>query len=360
MKVENKMKRQIIDGQGLLSRSECNIMRGFAILAIVSNNFGHLLKGIIQDNEFVYNYNNVVGFLDQLKTPTSNFCLDLLAFYSPFGVMLFIFLSGFGLTLKYENTNVNSVTHKEFVFDHYRKLFQMQMKGLALFLLVMFVFDPDYIVYFRHLLGQLFMVENLNPIDQKILGGPYWFFGMIMEIYLIYRYVIYRRSTTFIIFVILLSLLVMSVCAPNGDTIRYLRINFCMALLPFCIGVLLARYGRLFINIVDNRIYRIFAIIVFFVLLTLCKFNFYSWLFMPIFIIGVSVPLTKLLSQSKLFANIFGWVGELSGVLFVVHPIVREILFQRVSLSGNYYGMFFVYLFLTIALSVILKPLFVK
>lgn len=354
------MNKQIGNGQILLSRSECNIMRGFAILAIISNNFGHLLNGIIQDNEFVYDYNNVVGFLEQLKAPTSNFWLDLLAFYSPFGVMLFIFLSGFGLTLKYENGNVNSVTHKEFVFDHYRKLFQMQMKGLALFLLVMFVFDPDYIVYFRHLLGQLFMVENLNPVDQKILAGPYWFFCMIMEIYLIYRFVIYRRSTTFITIVILLSLFVMSVCAPNGDTIRYLRINFCMALLPFGMGVLLARYGNLFIHIVENRIYCILAIVVFGALLTLCKFNFYSWLFMPIFIIGVSIPLTKLLCQSKQLTYIFGWVGALSGVIFVVHPIVREILFQRVSLHGSYYGMFFVYLFLTIALSVILKPLFVK
>lgn len=354
------MKRQISDGQSLLSRSECNIMRGFAILAIVSNNFGHLLKGIIQDNEFVYNYNNVVGFIEQLKTPTSNFWLDLLAFYSPFGVMLFIFLSGFGLTLKYESGDADDVTHKEFVFDHYRKLFQMQMKALALFLLIMFVFDPDYIVYFRHLIGQLFMVENLNPVDQKILGGPYWFFGMIMEIYLIYRFVIYRRSTTFIMIVILLSLLVMSVCAPNGDTIRYLRINFCMALLPFGMGVLLARYGRLFIHIVDSRLYCILAIVVFGGLLTLCKFNFYSWLFMPIFIIGISISVTKLLCQSRKLASVFGWIGALSGVIFVVHPIVREILYQRVSLSGNYYGMFFVYLFLTIALSVILKPIFIK
>ena len=354
------MKNQLSDGQSLLSRSECNVMRGFAILAIISNNFGHLLNGIIQDNEFRYDYNNVSGYLEHLYTPNTNFLLDTLAFYSPFGVMLFIFLSGFGLTLKYENGNGNNITHKEFVLDHYRKLFLMQMKGLALFLMVMFIFDPDYIVYFRHLIGQLFMIENLNPVDQKILGGPYWFFGMIMEIYIIYRYVIYRRSSLFLIIVILLSLLIMSLCAPNGDTIRYLRINFCMALLPFGMGVLIARYGKLLIHYFNDRIMCFFAVAVFFALLTICKFNFYSWLFMPIFIIGLSVPLTKLLCQSKKLASAFGWVGTLSGVIFVVHPIVREILFQRVSIHGRYYGMLFVYIFLTIALSVILKPVFVK
>lgn len=32
------MKNQLSDGQSLLSRSECNVMRGLAILAIISLN----------------------------------------------------------------------------------------------------------------------------------------------------------------------------------------------------------------------------------------------------------------------------------------------------------------------------------
>jgi len=343
-----------------LNRAECNIMRGFAILAVASNNFTHLINGVVQDNEFIYDYSQVDVFVSYLKHPTSTFLLDLLAFYSPFGVMLFIFLSGYGLTLKYEIGKGNEVSHGEFVSSHYWKLFQMQLKGLALFLLVMFVFDSNYIVYFRHLMGQLFMLENLNPIDPVILAGPYWFFGMIMEMYIIYRYVIYRRSTSFLLFVIALSILLMAPFQPDGQTIHYLRINFCMAVLPFGLGVLAARYGNKLQNVYGSLTKCVLAMFVFFVLLTLCKFNFYAWLVMPIFIIGISIPLAKILNKMNMTSKVFCWVGSLSGIIFVVHPIVREILIQRTNTSGSYYGMFLVYLFMTISLSIILKPLFEK
>lgn len=100
--------------------------------------------------------------------------------------------------------------------------------------------------------------------------------------------------------------------------------------------------------------------LVFFILLTLCKFNFYAWLVIPIFIVGFSILLAKMLNKMSSFSKVFFWIGGLSGIIFVVHPIVREILIQRTNTSGSYYGMFLVYLFMTISLSIILKPLFEK
>lgn len=347
-------------GQNLLNRVECNVMRGFAILAVASNNFGHLIKDVLQDNEFVYDYSQVTGFIEALKHPTQIFPLDLLAFFSPFGVMLFIFLSGYGLTLKYEKGNGKQISHKAFVIDHYSKLFQMQIKGLALFLLVMFIFDSNYIVYFRHLVGQFLMVENLNPVDPIILAGPYWFFGMIMEVYIIYRFTIYRQSSLFVIAVSLLSLVVMAFCEPNGETIRYLRINFLMAILPFCLGVLVARYESFLQLLYGNNMKCLVSLVMFLILLTISKFNFYTWLIMPLFIVGLSISLAKIICSSCRISVVFEWVGGLSGIIFVVHPIVREILIERTNVSGSYYGMFFVYLLMTLVLSVIFKPIFSK
>ena len=39
-----------------LSRIECNMMRGLAIILIVLNNFGHTINGVHPDNEFNYSY----------------------------------------------------------------------------------------------------------------------------------------------------------------------------------------------------------------------------------------------------------------------------------------------------------------
>lgn len=352
--------KKIADNHAVLNHVECNIMRGFAILAVASNNFGHLVNGVVQDNEFVYDYGQVDAFVSSLRYPSNTFWLDLLSFYSPFGVMLFIFLSGYGLTRKYEKGQGVSVSNKNFILGHYLKLFQMQLKGLTLFLLIMFLFDPDYIVYFRHLVSQLLMIENMNPIDPIIIAGPYWFFGMIVEMYVIYRFVLYQKSSSFILSVVIISLLFMIPLDPVGAAIRYLRINFCMAMLPFCLGILVARYTNVIDSLFDNGKKCLISIMIFFLLLTICKFTFYSWIVMPIFIIGLSIPLSKIICRFKYLSAALSWVGALSGVIFVVHPIMREILIQRTNQSGNYYGMFFAYLFMTIMLSIVLKPLFLK
>ncbi len=348
----------IDNGKSLLSRSECTVMRGFAIVAIVLNNFGTWIKGVVPDNEFIYDYSRLEAFVNSMIHPGKTIFLDLLAFYSPFGVMLFVFLSGYGLTLKYEMGNV--VPLKKFITEHYSKLFFMQLKGIALFLTIVLIYDTERVVYLRHLLGQIFMIENLNPINPKIIAGPYWFFCMIMEIYIIYRYFLYRKSLWVLTFVISFSLVVMACVQPNGELIYYLRYNFLMALLPFGLGILTARYGFRFSSTLETTKKCVMTFVVGLILLTLCKFNFYSWLIMPLFIIWVSIPLTKLLSKFGLVRNIFLWLGSLSGVIFIVHPIFREILIERTNLYGNYYGMLFVYLFLTISLSMIMKPFFLS
>lgn len=345
--------------ESLLSRTECNIMRGLAILVIVTNNFGHLVKGVHPDNEYIYDYSNVSGFVDSLLHLNNLFPLELLSFYSPFGVMLFIFLSGYGLTLKYEFGNGQSVSAKRFVIDHYTKLFSMQAKGLAIFLVFLLMYNVNEIVYFWPFIKQLFMIANLSP-SLKIMPGPYWFFGMIMEVYIIYRFVFYKRSSWLMMSIVALSLFIMTLLDPVGKLLCYLRINFCLALLPFSLGVLAARHWESFSFLFESKLRVILIFIVSFLLLTSCKFNFYSWLFMPLFVVTTSVTLVILLSNLNFFALLFGWLGGLSGVMFVVHPSLRQILIERANESGHCYAVVFIYLFLTIVLSVMLKPVFAK
>lgn len=341
----------------LLSRAECSIMRGLAIIFIVTNNFGHLIDGVHPDNEFIYDYANVSGFLDSLAHPNSLFPLELLSFYSPLGVMLFIFLSGYGLTLKYEYGEGQNVSSKEFVIGHYTKLFTMQAKGLAIFLVFMLIYNTHDMVYFWPFIKQLFLVGNLSPTI-KIDPGPYWFFGMIMEVYVIYRFVFYRRSSWLMMIIVALSLLIMALLDPAGNCINYLRFNFFQALLPFSLGVLAARHWHAHSFIFESRMRAFCVFVVSFTLLTVCKFNFYTWLFMPIFIVVMFVTSILLLSRMSLFTHLFGWLGSLSGVMFVIHPSLRYILIERANECGYCYTVLIIYLFLTIVLSMFLKPIF--
>ena len=137
----------------------------------------------------------------------------------------------------------------------------------------------------------------------------------------------------------------------------YLRFNCFLAILPFCLGVLAARHLNAKSLSIHKSLNCLGWFILSFILLTLVKFNFYSWLFMPIFVVSTAVTIVKLFTRVKLLDNIFSWMGALSGVLFVVHPTVREVMIARINLSGDYYPMLFIYLFVSFGLSIMLKPL---
>lgn len=341
------------DSTSLLTRSECNVMRGFAIIIIIIDNITHLFKGVFLDCEYNYLWSSVEGFLNNLSHPDSILPFNFISFYCPYGVILFIFLSGYCLTLKYEKGKGQGTSAKDFVVNHYNKLFSMQLKGLAIFFTFLFLFNHEFVIGKGAIL-QTLLISNLFNIS---MPGPYWFFGMIMEMYLIYRLIIYRRSDYIAIALSVLSLLVMAFTDPEGNLLAYLRINCFLAILPFCMGVLAARH-------LDNKYLSIHKtancfgwFILSFILLTLCKFNFYSWLFLPVFVITSAVSIVKLINRVRLFDNIFSWLGALSGVLFVVHPSVRDILISRINETGSYYPMLFVYLLITFGLSIMLKPL---
>lgn len=340
----------------LLSRQECNLMRGLAILLIITDNFTHLFNGVFLDNEFNFMWSSVEGVLNNLSHPNKLLPYNLLAFYCPYGVMLFTFISGYCLTLKYEKGDGQGTSCKDFIVRHYNKLFSMQFKGLTIFLIVLLLFNHHIIVEYPILL-QAFLVGNLHP-NAIIIPTPYWFFGMIMEMYVIYRLIIYRRRDGIAIALTVLSLMVMAFTDPEGNLLRNLRYNCFIAILPFCMGVLAARHLNHKSLKIDKTAACLGWFVLSFILLTLSKFNFYSWLVMPVFVVTSALAIVKLIAKVRLFDNIFGWLGALSGVLFVVHPTVRMLLIPRANESGAFAITLLAYLFITFGLSIMLKPLF--
>ena len=360
MSTQNQLQREAgaTINDTFLSRAECNIMRGFAILFIIVDNMTHWFWGVYKDNEYEYKWSSVKGFLNNLMHPDATLPFNFISFYCPYGVILFIFLSGYCLTLKYEKGNGRGTSSRTFIANHYSKLFVMQLKGLALFLTVYFLFYPNNIVKSPIIL-QFLLVGNLYPSTSWFcLPGPYWFFGMIMEMYVIYRLVIYNRRDWVAIALSVFSIVVMAFFDPESDALSYLRYNCFLAMLPFCLGVLAARHLNAGSFSLNKTSVSVGVFLLAFVLLTASKFNFYSWLIMPIFVLATAVTLVKLFAKVKLFDISFSWLGAMSGVLFVVHPTVREILFARMNAQDHHYGLLLVYLLVTFGLSMILKPAF--
>src|SRR3712207_632517 len=85
----------------LLSRAECNVLRGLAIIGIFLHNYSHWLNPIIKENEYQYFQYNVNGFNHALANPDYLLPLHIISFFGHYGVPIFLFLSAYGLERKY-------------------------------------------------------------------------------------------------------------------------------------------------------------------------------------------------------------------------------------------------------------------
>ena len=84
-----------------LNRTECNVLRGLAIIGIFLHNYCHWLGPIVKENEYQYIQRNVDWLHQVMASPDGWLPMHLLSFFGHYGVPVFLFLSAYGLVLKY-------------------------------------------------------------------------------------------------------------------------------------------------------------------------------------------------------------------------------------------------------------------
>lgn len=367
----------ILKGNDLLSKTQCNALRGIAIMSIIIHNFCHWLnpKVVILENEYNFNYPFSRRMWEYLTGGNIDMFLPVqfFSFFGHYGVAIFMFLSGFGLVRKYEGERSEKSSATQFVAYHWKKLFRLMFLGLMVSLFAHVIYEASYPKEgLKYLIAQLLLIINmLKDPEFNITPGPYWFFGLMLEVYVIYRLIVFptrnikspqwKWLSWFIpVALVIVAWLIQVPLIKRFILIRYLRYNAIVAMLPFVIGVMMARYG--FPRIPKWAL----ATIAFtaLVALMLVNLNFYAWLWGHVIVIAGSVSFVKLFeskdvtTQNRLNAVIkpITWTGALSACIFVVHPIVRLPLYfeviwgQKVGLSPQFY----LWLLLYIALSLLL------
>lgn len=110
---------------------------------------------------------------------------------------MFLFISGFGLVYKYERSTPTRVRALPFIGFHYAKLLRLMFLGYIGFAVVSYLHPHGYHGYtVGRVIAQLLMYINLMPDpDHIIKPGPYWYFGLMLQLYIVYRLVLYRRSS---------------------------------------------------------------------------------------------------------------------------------------------------------------------
>ena len=170
----------------LLTKTECTVLRGLAIMGIMLHNYCHWLNPVVKENEYTFTRYNVERFTQVMLHPDMLFPLHILSFFGHYGVPVFLFLSAYGLVRKYESGSSipsQGVTESRFavfsgageglnfIVSHFLKLFKMMLIGFVLFTIVDALTPPSFHYKFVNIIANWACSTICCPIP-TVLSGP--------------------------------------------------------------------------------------------------------------------------------------------------------------------------------------------
>lgn len=354
--------------EALLTRAECNMLRGIAIIGIFLHNYSHWLNPIVKENEYTFSQHNVDWLHQVLASPDGLLPLHLLSFFGHYGVPVFLFLSAFGLVRKYEQPQGPATAGAKvaggpsvwaFMRYHYLKLFKMMIVGFVAFTMVDAVTPQRWHYTPLQIVAQLGMFNNLLPDpDHQIWPGPYWFFGLMLQLYAVYRLFLYKRHWGVTVALMVACTGVQLLFGAESAELNRWRYNFMGGMLPFGLGLLYGRYGERIIPLAGlKRWHHALLAIAMAVLVFLFSEGFFLWTLAPAFVCVASIYLVRALPMG--LGRWLEWMGGISAALFVIHPLVRKV-FIPISRGGDIYAGFLLYVVSAIALAWIVREVMKK
>ena len=307
----------------LLGRQECAALRGLAILSIVLHNYCHILSFSIKESEFTWDINETMRWGDYLKHIDSHLLINIFSWGGHYALGAFMFLTGYCLVCKYEDeTHPISISTPSFVWQHYKKLVMLATVPLFAYIAMQVIIAQYTRATILSLIAQMGMFINLFFKTLIIVPGPFWYLGMIMQVYIIYALTRPGKSRIarwLVPLVLIATHIVLHIAVPQDSlTAEWLRYNAPMAFIPFALGLLAARYEP---QLSLSRIAWAGIAIAMAVAVAACAFNYYLWLLNTVLAAVALIAVVKTLR---------GWmlqcaetIGVFSALIYVLHPIAR-------------------------------------
>lgn len=345
----------------LLTRAECDLLRGLAIIGIFLHNYCHWLKPMVKENEYQFFQRNVDGLNDALACADIYLPMQLLSFFGHYGVPVFLFLSAYGLTMKYGEQRVGRF---DFVRYHFLKLFRMMIVGFVAFTMLDQITPGAHRYQVEDIVAQLFLLNNLMPDpDHVIWPGPYWFFGLMLQLYAVYILLPRKRMDIWVVALTAACVGLQMTLGAESDALNWYRYNFMGGMLPFALGILYARHGQRWTSLERMRPTEWLGLALAFTLLVYAlSLNYVGWAFAPVAVCAASVCWARWLTAQQWLGslvNVLAWMGSISAALFVCHPITRKI-FIPISRHGDLYTGLLLYIIASVCLAWLFRSLLKK
>lgn len=336
----------------MITKYECNILKGWAIIAIAIHNYCHWLPLASNENEYTWREERTLYFFQHIG---DSFFINLFSFWGHYGVVIFVFLTGYGLAIKYDSNKKERISKYSFFINHYKKLLFLLFPSLLLFWVTSWIFHSN-ITYFSYsqLLSQTTLIINLIPSAiMQIRPGPYWYFGLTLQLYIIYILFVYKRKLYTLYTICILCVAFLIVCDGHYQAMEWMKYNFIGSILPFTIGVSLGRMKD-YISSHSKWVYYLVAIIAIPIII-LSELSYYAWVFIPIWIIIIAICFI-MCTKDVLISKAIHFIGVVSNLLFIIHPLIREIIFINSDYVYTHpYTWLIIYLSITLLLTLLTK-----
>lgn len=311
-----------------ISKDQTNIIKGVAISFIVLHNFLHMLPGTFGENEMTYKP-LFLKYAQLVYDSPSTIVRSFFSYFGHYGVQLFIFISGYGVAKSFSKTRQSTAC---FVLRRLFNIYKLMLITIFTMLLLRAaeVIQPGVIGLFKAMFRHALMINNLSLETMFNYVGPWWFFDIILQLYLIFPivfYIISRYPKKGFLLLLVCVYSIIYALSPVAEKFSFpLFANFIGHLPEFALGIFLALNSERKISL-----YWIIVAGVFF-----C-FGTVNSVFFPFTFLAITVlTLAVILLFSRVNCScIIMFVGRISPYVFVLNGPLRDVLLPAAKTSSD-------------------------
>lgn len=337
-----------------LNKDQTNVIKGGAMLFIVLHNFIHMTNQI-GENEMSFDPNRIYLLFDTIYNLKSMLFNGVISYFGIYFLQLYMFISGYGLVKQYSKNK--SIPYLQYISQRLIKLYSLLLFGLVVYFILFYqFFDLNWFGSFA--ISSLLMYNNFSFETIFLYVGPWWYFSLIMQLYLLfpllYKFIDkYKEKGLFIL--IAFSYLAMYLLYP---TLTRLNIpmygNFLGHLPEFLLGMGLAMFPRLTFNLKF-----IFSVTILFVLSNFFELFFpFSFLTATVLFLCLFYPVINYASDWIKKPLVF--LGGISMFMFLINGPLRIFTIPYFDYHSPLYILYgsFIHLALVIVVSYIMSLIY--
>lgn len=329
-----------------LTRADASVIKALAILMIVAHNYFHQVKPFPGENEMAFHAETFWKMVFQIAEHPFDAFHPIASFFGHYGVHIFLFMSGYGLTKKalgfvQKHGGISWTDLWKVSLNQIAKIVSLTLVGVSILCLYKYIAWgtlPDAEFFTKYLVFLTF-TENLRPGDFGYFVSVWWFMALIVQFYLLFPIIfkgLSRHAYLTLSIGVVCQLLAVSIYEPLLERHVLVYATPLGQMVLFMLGGYLAMGRRL------SRWIVLPLVVV--LPLTFIDPNFFhlSFVAVTMFLMLAYGLLRERLIASKTLL----WIGGMSMFIYIVHgdlrwqviPVVNEA--QNIWLS---YIMFFGY-----------------